>query len=242
MVELTHVVKTFGKHVALNDVSLRIRQGEAVALVGPNGCGKSTVLHLIMMEELPTRGIVTVGQWSSQRMNSRRLTALRRRVGILHQEFRLLRDRTIFDNVALPLYVSGNITTDEVATRTRDALLSVGLAERENWKPGYLSGAQQQRAALGRALVTRPALLLADEPTGNLDEPSGEEILELLASLPARGTALVLATHDVAIAQRVGARIVRLEYGRLIDDNPVIDLIDTGVHGALAPPPPHANA
>jgi cell division transport system ATP-binding protein len=238
MVELTHVVKTFGRHVALNDVSLRIKHGEAVAIVGPNGCGKSTLLRLIMMQELPTRGIVTVGQWSSQNMSTRRVSELRRRIGVLYQDFRLLRDRSVFDNVALPLYVSGQLTTADVDKRVRDALSSVGLSDRGTWRPSYLSGAEQQRAALARALVTRPALLLADEPTGNLDAPTGEGILDLLASLPESGTAVVLATYDVAIAERIRARTIRMEHGRFIDDNPVIDLVESGASAGTPPSRP----
>jgi cell division transport system ATP-binding protein len=217
MVDLSHVSKVYGSRTALRDVSLSVARDEFVVVHGPSGAGKTTLLRLIMMEELPTQGTVTVHKWSSTRASSRRVSALRRRLGVLFQDFRLLRDHSVFENVALPLRVMGDASGSEVRRRVQEALSSVGLATRADARPRELSGGEQQRVALARALVSSPYMLLADEPTGNLDAATGAGIVDLLRALPARGTGVILATHDGSIAERLGVRAIELLDGRVVN-------------------------
>jgi ABC-type lipoprotein export system ATPase subunit len=200
---------------ALRDVSLELRAGEMVALVGPSGCGKSTLLNLIGCVDLPTSGDVTIDGASTSRLGDAALTRLRRdRVGTIFQFFNLLPALTIAENVALPLVLQGTARAD-VARRVAAALASVGIADKAAALPRQLSGGQAQRAAVARAVVHRPAVILADEPTGNLDSQNGDAILELLGALARGGETILLATHSPGAAAHCDRRIAMRD-GRIV--------------------------
>jgi putative ABC transport system ATP-binding protein len=215
-VRLEHVTRRFAERTALEEVSLEIAAGAAVALAGPSGAGKSTLLHLIGALDRPDAGTVTVGGDELGALDRRALAAHRRRIGFVFQRFNLLPALTALDNVMAPTlpYRTGF----DKAARARELLAAVGLAGREAALPSRLSGGEQQRVAIARALVNDPALVLADEPTGNLDSRTGRGIVDLLLELRAeRGATVVLATHDPQVAARCD-RVVRLVDGRVVDD------------------------
>ncbi|MFJ9907488.1 ABC transporter ATP-binding protein [Streptomyces sp. NPDC101152] len=210
------MTRRYAELVALDAVDLRIESGAAVALTGPSGSGKSTVLHLLGGMDRPTEGTVDV---DGEELTARRLDAHRRSVGFVFQRFHLLPALTVLDNVLAPV-LPRRVDFDR-QERATELLEAVGLAERANALPSELSGGQQQRVAIARALINRPGLLLADEPTGNLDSTTGREIVELLLSLRERyGTTMLVATHDVEVAANCD-RIVRLLDGRIVADDQV---------------------
>jgi putative ABC transport system ATP-binding protein len=201
--------------MALRDVSLELRAGEMVALVGPSGCGKSTLLNLIGCVDLPTSGDVTIDGASTSRLADSALTRLRRdRVGTIFQFFNLLPALTVAENVALPLVLQGTARA-EVDRRVAAALASVGIADKAAALPRQLSGGQAQRAAVARAVVHRPAVILADEPTGNLDSQNGDAILDLLGALARGGETILLATHAPGAAAHCDRRI-EMRDGRIV--------------------------
>lgn len=214
LVSMYHVYKTYanGWH-ALTDVNFSIQRGEFVFLVGPSAAGKTTLLRLIYMEEFPTRGQVVVGDYSSSAVRPRDVWRLRRKLGVIFQDFRLLEDRNVFENVAFALEVTG-ARRGEVKRRVLQTLTAVGLNHKRNSMPYELSGGEQQRVAIARALVNDPFLLIADEPTGNLDPVASREILELLRDVNAGGTATLVATHDVEKIKHLPYRLVRIQRGR----------------------------
>jgi putative ABC transport system ATP-binding protein len=200
---------------ALDGVSLDVRSGEMVALVGPSGCGKSTLLNLIGCVDLPSSGIVRIDGNDTTALDDDALTALRRdRVGTIFQFFNLLPALTLEANVGLPL-VLGHVAPAEIAERVRDVLASVGLGEKARAFPAQVSGGQLQRAAIARAIVHRPAIVLADEPTGNLDSQNGENVLRLLRTLADSGQAILMATHSMDAAA-VCDRTIRMHDGRIV--------------------------
>ncbi len=200
---------------ALDGVSLDVRSGEMVALVGPSGCGKSTLLNLIGCVDLPSSGIVRIDGNDTTALDDDALTALRRdRVGTIFQFFNLLPALTLEANVGLPL-VLGHVAPAEIAERVRAVLASVGLGEKARAFPAQVSGGQLQRAAIARAIVHRPAIVLADEPTGNLDSQNGENVLRLLRTLADSGQAILMATHSMEAAA-VCDRTIRMHDGRIV--------------------------
>ncbi len=202
----------------LKDISFEIEPRSFQFLTGPSGAGKTTLLRLILLALRPTRGLVTVFGQDTSRIDKGELTALRRRMGIVFQDFRLLDHLTTYENVALPLRVQGK---DEASYRAEvvDLLKFVGLGERMHVLPPVLSGGEKQRAAIARALITRPDLLLADEPTGNVDPSLARRLLRLFVELHHFGTAVVIATHDLALMDQIGARRLVLGDRQLhIDD------------------------
>ncbi|MFE7855304.1 ABC transporter ATP-binding protein [Streptomyces sp. NPDC101209] len=225
------MTRRYAQLVALDAADLRIESGTAVALTGPSGSGKSTVLHLLGGMDRPSDGTVEV---DGEELTPRRLDAHRRRVGFVFQRFHLLPALTVLDNVLAPV-LPRRVDFDRQA-RAKELLEAVGLAERADALPSELSGGQQQRVAIARALINRPGLLLADEPTGNLDSATGRDIVELLLSLRERyGTTLLVATHDVEVAANCD-RIVRLHDGRIVADDRVTPDADVlGRLGGLRP-------
>jgi cell division transport system ATP-binding protein len=220
MVEFQRVTKTYPSGVsALRDVTLRIAPREFVFVVGPTGTGKSTLLKMIYREELPTSGRVLVSGRDVTRMPSRQIPFLRRQVGVVFEDFRLLPRKTARENVAFALEVTG-VPPREVDGRVQEALNVVGLAARAGALPGELSAGEQQRVSIARALVHRPPLLLADEPTGNLDPDTSWDIVQLLSQINLRGTTLVVSTHDKTIVDILRRRVIALGGGAVIRDQP----------------------
>ena len=215
MIELSEVTKRYpGGHEALRGASFRVERGEMVFVMGHSGAGKSTLLKLIAGIERPTAGTVLVNGQNVGKLKGRALPYLRRNLGLVFQDHKLLFDRNVFANVMLPLEIHG-YDAREAAKRARAALDKVGLLEHEKAMPITLSGGEQQRLCIARAVVHRPALLLADEPTGNLDAAYAAEIGELFRSFNQVGATVVIATHDVQLAERLGPRIATIAGGRI---------------------------
>lgn len=202
---------------ALDEINLNIAQGEFVFLVGQSGSGKSSLLRLLLKEEKPTSGTVTVDGINVAKLPNRKVPAFRRTMGIVFQDFRLLPGKTVFDNVAFGMEVIGK-SKKEIQQRIPAILDLVGLDEKAHRLPSELSGGEQQRVALARAFVNKPKLLLADEPTGNLDPSTSVGIMKLLDRINRTGTTIVMATHDVAIVDQMRKRIVQMENGKIIRD------------------------
>jgi cell division transport system ATP-binding protein len=204
---------------ALRDVTLEFARGEFVFLTGPSGAGKTTLLKLVFAAERPSDGQIVVLGRNAPRLGPAAIPPLRRRIGVVFQDFKLLPRRTVAENVALALDVVGMSQRDKRA-RVFSVLKQLGLQHRRYHHPLSLSGGEQQRVAIARALVNQPDILLADEPTGNLDPDLTLEIMDLIASASTRGTTVIVATHELEIVRRYGKRSVRLEGGRLVEDNP----------------------
>jgi cell division transport system ATP-binding protein len=218
IVRVANVSKEYPRSgMALRGVNFEIAKGEFVFLVGHSGAGKSTLLRLLTMAERPTTGEVRVSGYSSFSIKPREIPHLRRRLGIVFQDFRLLPDRTAEQNVAFALEVTGT-PASQIAPKVSRLLLQVGLASRATAYPHELSGGEQQRVAIARALANDPFLLLADEPTGNLDDRATHAIYLLLREINARGTAVLMATHDVAMIERAQQRFLELDKGELVFD------------------------
>ncbi|MCK4471446.1 MAG: ABC transporter ATP-binding protein [Anaerolineae bacterium] len=221
VIETRNLLKTYRADrvavEALRGVDLRVAPGEFVAVMGPSGCGKSTLLHLLGGLDRPTAGeVVVAGQRLDALSESARAVMRRETVGFVFQAYNLIPNLTVADNVDLPGLLAGHPST-EVAARREELLEALGLADKDRAFPGELSGGQQQRAAIARALVNRPAVLLADEPTGNLDSRSGAEVLALLRRFHADGQTTVLVTHDAKVASFAG-RVIFMRDGQLVDE------------------------
>jgi len=218
MVKLEQVSVTYPNGVqALRDVTVSIESGEFAFLVGPTGSGKSTFLKLLYREEVPTSGRVFVDGIDVVSLRRREVSALRRRVGVVFQDFRLLPDRSAYENIAFALHVTGT-PKRLVHQRVSEVMEQVGLSGKENSLPDQLSGGEQQRVSIARAVVRRPSLLLADEPTGNLDPATSQEIMDLLEKISSDGTTVLVATHDQAIVDRMRRRVISLSAGRIVAD------------------------
>ena len=202
---------------ALDNVTLEIAKGDFVFLVGHSGTGKSSLMRLLYREAHPTSGEIVVDGIRVDRLKSGRVPALRRHVGVVFQDFKLLTDKTVWENVAFAMQVTGAHTRD-VMRQVPRALDLVGLSHKSRMYPNELSGGEQQRTAIARALVNNPKILLCDEPTGNLDPSNTTEIMELLLRINLKGTTVVVATHNQAVVDRMRRRVVRLEDGRIVTD------------------------
>ncbi len=221
IVELARVTRSYGSRHALEDVSLALEPGELTFLVGPSGAGKTTLLRLINREIRPTAGEVWVDGIAAHTLKATRVAELRRRVGVVFQDYKLLPRLTAIENVAFALQVSDlRVSDEEARDRARDALDAVGLGDRGAAFPHQLSGGQQQRVAIARAVVAQPPLLIADEPTGNLDVETAWEMVDLFADIAAWGITVLIATHNVEIVRRLQRRVVTLVEGRLVRDQP----------------------
>ena len=218
MIETRALGKMYGRGLyALRDLTLKIEKGEFVFLTGPSGAGKSTLLRLLLLQERPTDGEVIVGGRNLAALSPTEVQAYRRTVGFVFQDFKLIARKTVFENVSFALRVLGQ-PVEQQRRRTYQVLKWVGLQHRLNAFPAELSGGEQQRVAVARALVNEPHLVLADEPTGNLDPDLSLEIMNLFRGINASGTTVLVATHDRELIKWVGRRVVQLEHGRLSGD------------------------
>jgi len=221
VIKLTNVFKTYAKGgLALKDVTFHIAKGEFAFLTGHSGAGKSTVLKLVYADEKPTSGEVRVSGYVVTEMSPREVPHLRRRLGIVFQDFRLLEDRTAEENVAFALEVTGS-RRSTIPAKVMRVLTQVGLAAKAGAYPRELSGGEQQRVAIARALVNEPQVLLADEPTGNLDERATRGVFQLLRDINASGTAVVMATHDLELVRTAPYRVIELQEGGVVYDSDV---------------------
>ena len=233
MIRFDDVTKVYAgsKRPALNTIDLEIAKGEFVFLVGPSGSGKSTFLRMVLKEEKATRGVVRVAGKDVAKLSSWKVPHLRRTIGVVFQDFRLLPNKTVFENVAFALQVIGK-PRHAISHTVPEVLDMVGLDGKEKRFPHELSGGEQQRVAIARAFVNRPAILLADEPTGNLDPTTSLGIMRLLDRINRTGTTVVMATHDDEIVDEMRKRVVELADGRMVRDE------DRGQYGASRTPPP----
>jgi len=219
MIQFVHVSKIYPMGIsALMDVSLRIRKGEFVFLVGASGAGKSSFIKLLLREELATKGQIYVNGRNLARMKKREVPKLRRQIGVIFQDFRLLPRRTVYENVAFALRVVETPPAD-IPGRVWEVLSLVGLENKEDAFPEQLSGGEQQRVAIARALINRPSLILADEPTGNLDMDNSWEIMGLLQEINLRGATVIMATHAREIVDQMRRRVIAIENGRIVRDD-----------------------
>jgi len=219
-IELSSVTFKRDGYPVLNELSLTVGKGELVVLTGASGAGKTTLLRLILMELLPDAGTVRVGEFSFPGLLPNRIPELRRNIGMVYQDFRLLEDRTVFENLSLVLSATGPASHKAAKKKILSALGDVALAQKHLAHPRELSGGEKQRAAIARAMLNDPFLLLADEPTGNLDEQAEAQVVEKINTIHRRGTTVLVATHSNALASRFEGRIVRLEGGLIIPVTP----------------------
>jgi cell division transport system ATP-binding protein len=218
MIEFNQVSKIYENgYAALSNVNLAIGRGEMVFLTGHSGAGKSTLMKLIMLIERPTQGFMTVDGRALNQLTSAQIPFHRRQIGVVFQNHHLLFDRSVFDNVALPLQIAG-YQSKEIGRRVRAALDKVGLLELEGVNPVTLSGGEQQRVGIARAVVHKPAVLLADEPTGNLDPDLSSDIMNLFSEFNQVGVTVMVASHDWGLIGRFGSRVIHLEQGQVVND------------------------
>ena len=217
MIIFEEVTKKYGDSTVLNRVSLHISGGEFVSVIGASGAGKSTFINLLIGALRPTSGTVTVDGLAVGELNDEELALYLRRLGIVFQDYKLLPKKTVSENVAFALEVCG-ATNEEIARRVPEVLEIVGLANRAHAFPAQLSGGERQRVGIARALAHEPALIIADEPTGNLDPSTGQGIIDLLQDINATGATVILATHDAGVVNKLQKRVIQLEGGKLISD------------------------
>ena len=218
MIEIRNISKTYDKgSKALKDIDIRIQDGEFVFIMGRSGSGKSTLIRLLLKEAEPTSGRIVVNDMDLQKMPRRYIPKYRRRLGVVFQDFRLLKDRTVFENVAFAQRVVG-ASPRKIREEVPRMLKLVGLSSKYKSFPHQLSGGEQQRVAIARALINRPEVLLADEPTGNLDHENATEIMKLLERINALGTTVVVVTHSQEIVDQMGKRVITLKKGHLVSD------------------------
>ena len=218
MIEFVNLVKKYDHGVcAIDNVSLKIDKGEFAFLVGPSGSGKSSFLRLLIKEEEPTSGKILVDGRDITRLKKKEIPYLRRKIGFVFQDFRLLYDRTVEENIVFALRVI-EASEREIKTQLKTVLQMVGLSGKEKFYPNQLSGGEQQRVALARALATKPPILIADEPTGNLDPKTAEEIFKTLLEINARGTTILVVTHAKDIVDKLNKRVIALDHGKVVKD------------------------
>lgn len=218
MIEFRGVTKVYPNGtVALSDIDLFIEKGEFVFIIGPSGAGKSTLFKLLMREEKVSSGVITVGNYNLSRIRNRQIPYLRRRMGVVFQDFRLITNLTAYDNVAFAMRVT-NVPSREIRKRVPYILHLVGLANKAKVYPDQLSGGEQQRVALARALAHNPPIIIADEPTGNIDTELSFEIMELLNEINKLGTTVLVVTHEQDMAKRFNRRTIRIDNGEIVYD------------------------
>ncbi len=220
MVELYELTKTYPNGVtALDNISLKVDQGEFVFLMGQSGAGKSTLIRMLIREEWPTSGQIFVASRSLTRMKKKEIPYLRRNVGMIFQDFKLLETRTVEENIAFAMMVVG-APAKEIKYRVRSVIHEVGLDGKEECFPYQLSGGEQQRVGIARAIINRPVLLIADEPTGNLDQRTSQEIMELIYDINRAGTTVLMATHAQDLVKNAKRRVIILDKGKIVADMP----------------------
>ena len=225
LVQFYNVSKIYPNGVkALDDISLKIQRGEFLFLMGPSGAGKSTLVKMLFREELPTRGQIFLASRSIVRMKRGEVPRLRRNIGIVFQDFKLLENKTVYENIAFAMEVVGASSRD-IKERVTEVINMVGLKGKEKSFPGELSGGEQQRVGIARALANRPLLLIADEPTGNLDINTSQEIMELLFNINRTGTTVIMATHARELVKSAGKRVLMLGEGKIVADNPPGEIV-----------------
>ncbi len=217
MIQFFNVSKYYGDEIALKSVTFSIEKGELFYVTGSSGAGKTTLLRLIYRAERPDEGRVLVADWDVGKLKQRTVPYLRRHVGVVFQDFRLLSNRTVFDNIALVLRIHG-MHPEEIKEDVTEVLKDVGLKHKSHSFPRHLSGGEQQRIVIARAMVSRPTVLLADEPTGNLDPDTSTIIMKLFREINARGTTVVVATHNSGLFSGTGCRLIQLEDGEIIKE------------------------
>lgn len=215
MIHFENVTKEYELQTALRDVTCSIEKGEMVFLTGPSGSGKTTMLKLVYLAELPDQGNITIAGWETGSLKESSIPFVRRNIGVVFQDFRLLDNRNIFENIALALRIRG-IGEREIKTRVYEALKTVNLRHKADSYPKRLSGGEQQRIVIARAIVAEPTVLLADEPTGNLDADTAEDVLKTFKDIHAKGTTILIATHNRELYMHSGKRVLRLEAGSLV--------------------------
>jgi cell division transport system ATP-binding protein len=216
MIKFNHIYKVFEKDIkALDDVTFSIEKGEFVFLTGPSGAGKTTVFNMLYREELADMGTIFVENTDIAHLPKGKVPFYRRRIGFVFQDFKLLFDRSLFENIALPLVITGE-SKDYIQTTVLDAIKKIGLGGRENLNPWHLSGGEKQRAAIARATILNPPFIMADEPTGNLDEESSWQIMNMFEELNKKGTTIMIASHNKEITAKMAKRIIRLDAGRVV--------------------------
>ena len=219
MIKLEHVSKSYSAGIpALNDVNLEIENGEFVFVVGDSGSGKSTLIRLLLKELEPTEGTIFIDGKSLKKIKRRHIPKFRRNIGVVFQDFRLLKDRNVYENIAFAQKVIGE-PTPKIRKRVQTMLSMVGLAHKYRAYPRELSGGEEQRVAIARALVNEPSILLADEPTGNLDSNNAWEIMKLLEEINQRGTTVIVVTHNLEIVKVMKKRVITIKKGVVVNDN-----------------------
>lgn len=217
MIKFDNVTKTYGKTEALRDINVEIRKGEFISIVGQSGAGKSTLLRLITAEEKPDSGRILIDDIDVAKIRSGDVPYLRRKIGVVFQDIKLLPNRTAFENVAFAMEVAGE-RSEVIQKEVPKILELVGLLDKTDSMPGEMSGGERQRVAIARALAHKPVLLLADEPTGNLDSINAWDIIQLLLKINAKGTTVVLATHAKDLVNSIKKRVITVEKGRVVYD------------------------
>ena len=217
MIQIFNLSKSFGASIALKEINLKMRKGEFVFITGPSGAGKTTLLRLIFGSEKPTSGQILINGINLTRIKRQNLDLLRRRIGFVFRDFKLLNNKTVFQNVSLALEVTGE-RPSVIRKKTRQALKAVGLSTKEKSFPLHLSGGEQQRVAIARAIINDPMILIADEPTGNLDPDITRDIMILFRSINLRGTTLLIATHSRELLQDTDQRIIVLNKGEIVEE------------------------
>ncbi|MBI5020878.1 MAG: cell division ATP-binding protein FtsE [Ignavibacteriales bacterium] len=214
MIHFENVSISYNSQPILQDVTLNIKPGDFVSLVGESGVGKTTLLKLVYFDLLPDEGNVSIAGYTSSTIKKREIPKIRRQIGVVFQDYKLLEDKNVYDNVAFALHVTG-VKRNEIGNRVLRVLADVGLSHKRDSMPEELSGGEQQRVVFARAMVNEPIVLLADEPTGNLDPTTALDILQLMKTINSHGTAVILSTHNYDIVRKAGGRIIQIKDGKV---------------------------
>jgi cell division transport system ATP-binding protein len=217
MIQFQKVSKHYGNQTALRDITFSVEKGDMAFITGPSGSGKTTLLRLIYLAEKPDEGTISIGEWETGKIKESDIPIVRRNMGFVFQDFRLLNNRNVFDNVALALRIRG-VDEKEVKTRVFESLKSVNLRHKTDSHPAALSGGEQQRVVIARAIVSEPAIILADEPTGNVDPDTAAGIVKTFKDINIKGTTILVATHNRELFRNTGRKVLRLDNGNLVGE------------------------